>query len=446
VHSAPGAGDVRRAPGRFLFRGHRMGIIHDLLKDVPLPRMVQLRQHFEATELGDVAAAVREQLAAPRIAGTIRPGMSVAVAVGSRGISALDRIVAAVVVELKARGAAPFVVPAMGSHGGASADGQRDVLAHLGVTEASVGCPIRSSMEVVEVGRLANGLPVYVDRLAHGADGVVIVNRVKPHTSFRGPSESGLVKMLTIGLGKQKGAESCHSYGMGLMGEHIVAMAEITLAHTRVLFGVAVVENAYDKPSKLVAVPAAEIVARDRELLVEAKANMPRIPFDPIDVLVVDRIGKEFSGTGMDPNIIGRYTTPHASGGPRVSRLVVLDVSDATHGNANGIGLADLTTRRLVGRLDYDAMYANSLTSRIPSSVRIPLATDTEREAIQGGVQTCLAKDLSRVRLVRVRNTLHLGELWISEALLDEARANPAITVCGEPRAMAFDDAGRLTN
>jgi hypothetical protein len=349
-----------------------------------------------------------------------------------------------VVSELKGRGAAPFVVPAMGSHGGATSEGQIEVLADLGVTERSVGCPIRSSMDVVEIGRLENGLPVFVDRQAYEADGVVIVNRVKPHTSFRGASESGLVKMLTIGLGKQKGADSCHALGLARMAEHILAMARLSLARVRVLFGVATVENAYDRPARVVAVPAAEIVSRDRELLVEAKANMPRIPFDSFDVLVVDRMGKEFSGTGMDPNITGRYTTPLVTGGPQVGRLAVLDLTDASHGNANGIGLADVTTRRLVERMDRAATYVNALTSRVPPSVRIPLTLDTDREAIQAAVKTCGARDPTRVRLVRIPNTLHLAELWISESLLDEARANPAMTLCGEPRPMQFDGADRL--
>jgi hypothetical protein len=421
-----------------------MGVIQDLLRDVPLPRVIPVRQRFPATEVADVAAAVRDELARPGVGDRVRPGMRVAVAVGSRGIAALDRIVAAVVAGLKRRGAEPFLVPAMGSHGGATARGQVEVLAGLGVTERSAGCPIRSSMEVVEIGRLPNGLPVYADRHAHDADGVVIVNRVKPHTSFRGPSESGLVKMLTIGLGKQKGADSCHAFGLGRMAEHIVAMAEISLARVPVLFGVATVENAYDRPARIAAVPAAEIVARDRELLVEAKAAMPRILLDPLDVLVVDRMGKEYSGVGMDPNIIGRYTTPLLSGGPRIARLAVLDLTDATHGNANGIGLADVTTWRLVSRMDLEATYINALTSRVPPSVRIPLAVGTEREAIQAAVKTCGAEDLARVRLARIPNTLHLGEIWISEALLDEARAHPAITLSGDPGPLSFDGAGRL--
>lgn len=423
-----------------------MGIVQDLLRNVPLPRIVPVRQHFPAPELRDLRAAVREQLALPGTGDSVRPGMRVAVAVGSRGISRIDEIAAALVAELKGRGADPFVVPAMGSHGGATAEGQTEVLARLGVTESSVGCPIRSSMEVVEIGRLPSGLPVFVDRNAHEADGMVVLNRVKLHTSFRGASESGLVKMIAVGLGKQRGADSCHALGFARMAEHIAAMAEVTLSKERILFGLAVVENAGDRPMKVAGVPAREIVARDRELLVEAKANMPRIPFDPMDVLVVDRIGKEFSGTGMDPNITGRYSTPYASGGPRVEKLVVLDLTDATHGNGLGVGLADFATSRLVGRLDLAAMYANALTSTAVVPVRIPATLDTEREAIQAAVKTCGAADRSRVRLVRVRNTLHLGDLFVSEALLEEARANPAITVRGEPQPMRFDGGGRLQN
>ena len=300
-----------------------MGIVQDLLRDVGLPRVVPVRQHLPAPDLRDLRAAVREQLALPGVGDTVRPGMSIAVTAGSRGISRIDELTAAVVAELKERGAAPFVVPAMGSHGGATAEGQVEVLARLGVTESSAGCPIRSSMEVVEIGRLENGLPVRVDRNAHEADGIVVVNRVKPHTSFRGASESGLVKMIAIGLGKQQGADACHALGFAHMAEHILAMAELALAKERILFGVGVVENACDRPMKVAGVPAREIVARDRELLALAKAHMPRIPFDPMDVLVVDRMGKEFSGTGMDPNITGRYPTPYASGGPRVEKLVV---------------------------------------------------------------------------------------------------------------------------
>jgi hypothetical protein len=421
-----------------------MGVIQDLLAAVPLPRLAWVRQRFPATELPDLERAVRDELARPGVGDAVRPGASIAVAVGSRGIAELPRLVAALVAGLRARGAVPFLVPAMGSHGGATAAGQVAVLARLGVTEASAGCPIRATMEVVEVGRLESGLPVLVDRLAHEADGIVVVNRVKPHNAFRGPNESGLAKMIAIGLGKQRGADEYHVLGFGPMPEHIAAAAAVSVARSRILFGLALVENAYDRPALVEAVPAAAIVARDRELLALARASMPRLLLDPLDVLVVDRVGKELSGGGMDGNVTGRFSTPFASGGARVGKLVALDLSEATAGNGNGVGLADFTTRRLVSRLDYEAMYANALTSRVTTSVRIPAALDTEREAIQAAVKTCGVRDLTRVRLVRIPDTLHLGLVRISEALLDEARAHPALEIAGPATEMAFGPDGRL--
>lgn len=423
-----------------------MDIIHELVKNVQLPRIVKVKQQFPATEITDVAAVIKEQFTKEGVGDTVRPGMRIAVTVGSRGIGKIDQIVKATVIEIKNRGAMPFIVPAMGSHGGASAEGQVGVLNRLGITEQWLECPILSSMDVVELGRLENGLPVLMDRNAYEADGIVVLNRIKPHTAFRGPSESGLVKIITIGLGKQKGAESCHSYGFGQMAKHILAMSAVTLSKANILFGVGIVENAYDKPMKIVGVPAAEIVEKDRELLIEAKANMPQILFDPIDVLIVDRMGKEFSGSGMDPNITGRYPTPFATGGPKVEKLVVLDLTDETHGNANGVGMADFTTRRLVSRIDYAAMYANAFTSTVVRPVRVPATLETERQAIQAAIKTCNARDLTKVRLVRIKDTLHLEEIWISDFLLKEARSNPAVTVCGEPEDMRFDETGRLLN
>jgi hypothetical protein len=421
-----------------------MGVLQDLLAEVPLPRVVPARQRFAATEVPDLEAAIASELERPGVGDTVRPGASIAVAVGSRGIAALPRIVAAVVAGLRRRGARPFVVPAMGSHGGATAEGQVAVLAKLGVTERSAGCPVLATMEVVQIGALPSGLPVLLDRHAHGADGIVVVNRVKPHTAFRGPSESGLVKMLAIGLGKQKGADAYHAWGFGHMAEHIVQAATAVVAKARILFGVAVVENAYDRPALVEAIPARRIVTRDAELLAVARANMPRLLVDPLDVLVVDRIGKEFSGSGMDPNVTGRFATPFASGGARIARIVALDLSETTAGNGNGIGMADVTTRRAVARLDLVAMYANAITSHVLPSVRIPAAMDTDREAILAAVKTCDARDLARVRLVRIPDTLHLGELWLSEALVDEARGNPALEIVGPPQALTFDADGRL--
>jgi hypothetical protein len=421
-----------------------MDIIKELLKDVPLPRMIKVRQTFPVTELPDIPTALRVELESSGQLNQIQPGMRIAIAAGSRGVAEIPALVRTTVEELKKRGAKPFVIPAMGSHGGATGEGQAEVLAHLGITESSVGCPIVSSMEVVEVSRLDNGLPVYVDKTAYHSDGIVLINRVKPHTAFRGANESGLAKMIAIGLGKQKGAETCHAYGFKHMAVHVPAMAREAIAHAPILFGIGTVENAYDHVMKIVVTSAASLIENDQKLLIEAKAAMPRICFSPIDVLVIDQIGKDISGDGMDPNITGRYPTPYASGGPDVSKMVVLDLTEKTNGNANGIGTADFTTRRLVDKTDFKAMYANGLTSTVVRPNAIPAALDCDLDAIRAGIKTSNALDQSKIRLIRIQNTLHLGEILISESLRDEAIASPNITILSEPFALEFDADGNL--
>jgi hypothetical protein len=421
-----------------------MDIIHELLKEVSLPKMVKISQQFNADEIADVPSTLRTALVESNQLDRIRPGMRIAIAVGSRGVAQITTLTATLVEEIKKRGGQPFVFPAMGSHGGATGEGQADVLAHLGITKQSVGCPIISSMEVVEISRLPNGLPVYVDKNAFHSDGIVLINRIKPHTAFRGPNESGLVKMIAIGLGKQKGAETCHSYGFKHMAVHVPAMAREAIAKAPILFGVGTVENAYDHVAKIVVVAAENLIETDKRLLIEAKAAMPRIGFSPIDVLVIDEIGKDISGDGMDPNITGRYPTPYPTGGPEVAKMVVLDLTEKTNGNANGVGTADFTTRRLVDKADYKAMYANGITSTVVGPTAIPLTLDNDREAIQAAVKTSNVLDIAKVRLVRIKNTLHLGEIMISESLLEEARNMTNITILTEPQEMQFDAQGNL--
>lgn len=420
-----------------------MDIIKELLKDVPLPRMVKIRQSFNADEITDVSAALSAALIDSGLLQKIKPGMRIAIAAGSRGVAQLAALVRTAADEVKKRGGKPFVVPAMGSHGGATAEGQAEVLFHLGVCEATVGCPIVSSMEVVELSKLPNGMPVYMDKHAYEADGIIVINRIKPHTAFRGPNESGLVKMITIGLGKQKGAESCHAYGFKLMHSLIPAMAREALAHAPILFGIATVENAYDHVAKVVVSSADTLIETDRQLLIEAKAAMPRIEFSPIDVLIIDEIGKDISGDGMDPNITGRYPTPYPTGGPEVSKMVVLDLTNAG-GNANGVGTADFTTRRLVEKTDFKAMYANGITSTVVRPNAIPTTLDCDLDAIRAAVKTSNALDLEKVRMVRIKNTLQLGEILISEAMLPEALTFANVTVCSEPFELEFDQQGDL--
>jgi uncharacterized protein (DUF362 family) len=423
-----------------------MGIVESLLQDVALPRMVRVRQLFADDALQDVAGALRSELRAPVIAERIRKGARVAVGVGSRGLADLPLVVNVVVDELKRRGALPFIVPAMGSHGGATAEGQTAVLAALGVTEASAGCPIVSSMETVQLGALDNGLSIYMDRNAMQADGIVVINRVKPHTSFSGSHESGLLKMITIGLGKQKGADACHSLGFAEMTKNIVDMARVKLQRSPILFGVATVENAYEKISRVAAIPAEDIVAREEQLLLQAKKAMPSIRFNPLDLLVVDQMGKQFSGTGTDPNITGRASTPYLETRQKVAKMVVLDLSDKSNGNATGVGLADICTRRLFDKIDLAATYANHITSTVLWHAKIPVIMDSDRLAIQVALKTSNVTDRSRLRVVRVPNTLHLEHIEISESLLDEARRNPGISVIGEPKEWAFDPQGNLTD
>ena len=421
-----------------------MNIIKELLKDVPLPKMVKIRQTFNADEILDVSAALSAALVESGQLAQIRPGMNIAMAAGSRGVAQIATLVRTTVAEVKKLGANPFVVPAMGSHGGATGAGQAEVLAHLGITEEYVGCPIVSSMEVVEISRLPNGMPVYIDKNAYQADGIIVINRIKPHTAFRGPNESGLVKMITIGLGKQKGAESCHAYGFKYMHDLIPAMAKEMLQLAPILFGIATVENAYDHVAKVVVAGAAELIETDRRLLIEAKAAMPRIEFSPIDVLVIDEIGKDVSGDGMDPNITGRYPTPYPTGGPEVSKMVVLDLTEKTGGNANGVGTADFTTKRLVNKTDFQALYANGITSTVVRPNAIPMTLDCDLDAIRAAVKTSNALDLSKIRLVRIKNTLQLGEIMISEAMLPDALSLANVSVCSEPFEMQFDDLGNL--
>jgi hypothetical protein len=413
-----------------------MEIIEQLLRDIPLPRMVKIRQNFHAPELADTASAVWQAIQDADVLSRISPGDRVAIAVGSRGVADIPILTRETVRAVKSVGGQPFIVPAMGSHGGATAEGQIEVLEQLGVTEEVVEAPIISSMDVVEVGRLPNGLPVYIDKNAYQANKVIVINRIKPHTAFRGPVESGLMKMITIGLGKQKGAEAAHAYSFKYMAEHVLEMAKITLSKVPIIFGLGTLENAYDRPAKVVAVPAEKLETEEPALLLEAKSLMPKILFSPIDVLIVDEIGKDISGDGMDPNITGRYATPYASGGPEVSRIVVLRLTEKTHGNANGIGMADMTTRALFNEIAWEKGYANALTSTVTAVIKVPMILETEEMAVKAAIKTCNAFDLASARVVRIKNTLDIKEIWISESLLAEAKGREDVEILTEPREL----------
>ena len=410
------------------------------------PKMVEARQKFHAPLLEDVEGEIRRQIAGSRIGERIKPGNEVAVTAGSRGIANIPVILRTVVDEIRKLGAVPFIVPSMGSHGGGTSEGQVEVLAGYGIREASVGAPIRSSMEVVQVGEVEGDIPVLMDRIAYGADAIVVVNRVKPHTSFRGPVESGLMKMMTIGLGKHEGATLAHSFGSEGLSRMIPAWGRVILREIPIALGIAVVENAYEQTAKIVAVAPEDFERSDMELLQEAGSLMPSIPFDRIDVLIVEEIGKNISGTGMDTNIIGRIMIKGVPDPerPDVTFLVALDLTEESHGNAMGIGLADVVPQRLVDKVNRDALYANVFTSTFLNRAKIPVTMPTDREAIGIALEVLRSVPPESAKVVRIKNTLELERIHVSEALLEEAQAIEHLEIVDALEEMQFDGEGRL--
>lgn len=420
-------------------------MFENYLKDISVPRMVRIRQRLSSEHIGDLDKVIAEQFTRPEIAGTIKPRSRIALLVGSRGIARIDEIVALVVRQLKARGANPFIVPAMGSHGGATAEGQAEVLASLGVTKDKAGAPVVASMETVGLGSTGSGMPVFFDKNAANADGIIPIARVKPHTAFRHRFESGMIKMLVIGGGKQRGADELHSrfraagFGPLLRESYLRICGKLP-----VLFGVAIVENGQEQPAVIEAVPQRMIEDREPELLQKAFAMMPRIPFNHFDVLIVDQLGKNISGDGMDPNVTGRYAVD-IKGDIDYQRLVVLDMTRETHGNALGVGMADVTTRRLVSQIDYVKAYMNAFTSKIVlATVKVPMTADSDREAILIALKTCVCVNPGQHKVVRIKNTLELAEMEISETLLAEAAATDNVEIIGGPEDMQFDNEGTL--
>lgn len=425
------------------------GTVSRLLRDVPLPRLFHARQSFpdDHIEREDIEKAIFEAIVAAGLDGSVRPGMRIAITAGSRGIRNVDEITRSVAAFVKSRGGLAFIVPAMGSHGGATAEGQKELLAGYGITEERMGCPILSSMETVLLGYSELGKPVYMDKNAYEADGVIISCRLKPHNAFRGPVESGPCKMMTVGLGKQKGAEQVHSDGMDIIAKNIPTMAKVTLATGKILFAIPCLENAYDQTLMFEAIAPGSILEREAELLKIAFQNMPSILVGAGDVLVVDNIGKNFSGTGVDPNITGTFSTPYASGGVQVQRTCFLNLTEESHGNSLGVGLASAITRRIFDRIDADAMYTNCITSTVVKSAMIPCVLSTDKEAIQFCLRTCNRVDRDRPRLIRIKNSLHIGQIMLSEAYYDDVlRGNyPGLSAMDEPQDMTFDPEGTLT-
>ncbi len=415
-----------------------------ILQPVQIPRMAVIDQQLETSRIENIEQHIRSEFKKPGIAETIRPGMQVAITVGSRGIGAIAEIIRSVVQAVKAGGGRPFIVPAMGSHGGATADGQRELIESLGVREETVGAPIKAAMDTVVVGETDGHREVHVDAYAAAADGIIVVGKVQLHPSFRGDYESGLMKMMAIGLGKQRGAQICHAEGFGRMAEFVPAFGRVVLEKSPVLFGMAIVENGLHEPYLIEAVPSGRIAAREPELLKLSTELMARIPFDRIDVLIVDRIGKNISGDGMDPNVTGSCATPYGGGGPDVNRYVVLDLTDESHGNGLGIGMSDFSTKRVFDKLDFDTMYPNSLTSTVPGPSRLPMIMKDDRSAIKAAIHTANVPEIKNVRMVRIADSAHLSRLMVSEALLPEVRRQSGLNLVEQPQALEFDENGVL--
>lgn len=404
---------------------------------IELPRFVHIKQNFSRQKVEDIPGEVREKMA-PHVKDLV--GKRIAVGVGSRGVANIALITKTVVDALKEAGAIPFIIPVMGSHGGACAEGQAELLASFAICEETMGVPVDASMDVACIGELEPGFPIYVAQSALKADGIVIIPRIKPHTCFRGPIESGICKMLVIGLGKQIGADSVHSHGFASFTGLIPKIGCMIAARVNIVFAVALVENAFEDTYKIEVVPKADILSLEREkaLLAEARRLMGRIMFDQFDVLVIDEIGKNISGDGQDPNVTGLYITKCVSGGPVFKKGVILDVTEESHGNANGVGMVDVTTRKLFDKIDYISMYTNIFTSTEVEAAKIPLVAATAEDAIRIAVKMCNGVNPGQHKIVWIKNTLELTDVLISEPLLPEAMANADIEVISTPGTLTF--------
>jgi hypothetical protein len=412
------------------------------------PQIFRLRQTFDATRIDDLSGEVHAQLARLELGRTVRPGQSVAITAGSRGIAQIAVIIRAIVEHLKGLLAKPFIVPSMGSHAGGTAEGQRQLIESYGITEAFVGCPIRANMETVIVGRAAEGFAIHFDRLAFEADHVLVCNRVKPHTAFAGPIESGLMKMLLIGLGNCEGATIYHRAVRDFGFDQIVrSVAAEVLSRCHILAGLAIVENAYDQTARIEAVRPEQFEAREKELLVLAKRWLPRLPFQHVDVLLIDRLGKDISGTGLDPNVVGRKFNDHRALDdefPKVRRIALRALTEATHGNAIGLGIAEFCRSGLLRQTDFDATRLNGLVSGHISAAMTPIDYETDREMLAASLGTIGLTEPPQAKLLWIADTLHLSEVECSAAYLDEARQRGDLEILGKVRELPFDAAGNL--
>ena len=424
------------------------GVVSKLLADISIPKMFRAKQIFPRPIITpeEIPGVIFAELSKEKVKNLIKPGMNIAITAGSRGIANVDVITKGIVDFVKSQNANPFIVPAMGSHGGATAEGQIEILTGYNITEETMGCPIKSCMDTVMLGYSELGKPVYLDRIAYESDGIIVSCRLKLHNAFRGKYESGPCKMMVVGLGKQEGAESVHSDGMGKIAENLLANAKVILDKAPILLAIPCMENAYDETCKIEAIHKDDIMDREPELLEWAHKNMPRLIVGETDVLIVDEIGKNYSGTGVDPNITGTFSTDYATGGVQVQRTCMLDITDCSHGNGLGTGLASVITKRLFDKLDPEKMYPNCLTSTVLKSAGIPIVVATDKEAIQLCIRTLNNVDKEIARIIRIPNSLHIGNIMLSEGYYEDVIRGKyeGLEAEDKPQAMEFDGDGNL--
>ncbi len=416
------------------------------LEDVRLPQMYRVRELYEDDEIADISGALISELEGCGIKEDSLSGRTIAITVGSRGIPGLVLMIRTLCDWLKSRGAKPFIVPAMGSHGGGTVAGNLEIINGYGITEESTGVPIRATMEVDLIGSLPDRVqtPVYCDRYAAQADGIILFNKVKPHTDFKGYVESGLCKMMAIGLAKHKGCSMFHEQGFDTFADRVPMAAKVFLEKKNVICGIGVVQNAYDKISEIRAYKREDIIEGDHELLEIARRRLPKLKFDNIDVLIIDRIGKNISGEGADPNVTGRGFMPYFKDDFHAKRLLIRGLSEQSHHNACGLGLADITTRRCLNDVDWESTWINLTTNMMVDGGKIPMYQNTDREAILLAIRSSIRADYKNPRIARIRDTLSLSEIEISEALLMDVKDRSDVEILSGPCTWEFDGDGYM--
>lgn len=419
-----------------------MSEISEILKNIEIPEVVKVKQKFNDNTLDFAEIELYKKLIEKNIKLKIKTGNKIAITAGSRGISKYVELMKATVEFVKECGGVPFIVPSMGSHGGGTSDGQVKILKKLGITKESVGAEIISSMDVIEIGKSEKGLPVYIDKSAYNADGIILLNRIKMHTSFRGRYESGIIKMIAIGLGKRKGADMTHSLRYENMAENIVSVGKLSLEKLNIICAIATIENGCNQVSDIFVLNKDEIIEEEPKILEKSKRLMPRIYLDEIDVLIVKEIGKDISGTGMDTNIIGRFHTNAASGGPKVIKLGILDLSEKSEGNGNGMGLADFTTKKFYKKLDFEVTYLNAITSTEVNSVKLPMVLENDKDVFKSCIKLCGKVDIKDIKIVIIENTKYLNEIYMSKSALISVLNKDKIKIVSDFKKIIFDKDG----